>query len=59
MKSLKISLVFSKECLDKLKPPIVLQEFMNHDDVIFKVYVVGEYVQYMKRKSLADIIEEN
>ncbi|KAI3501559.1 hypothetical protein L1887_29432 [Cichorium endivia] len=58
MKSHKMCLVFSREGLDKLKPPTVLQEFVNHGGVIFKVYVVGEFVKCVKRKSLADITEE-
>lgn len=57
-KSHKMSLIFSSEGLDKLKPPTVLQEFVNHGGVIFKVYVVGGYVKCVKRKSLADISDE-
>nr|GMD94345.1 inositol-tetrakisphosphate 1-kinase 1-like [Ipomoea batatas]GMD96137.1 inositol-tetrakisphosphate 1-kinase 1-like [Ipomoea batatas]GMD98332.1 inositol-tetrakisphosphate 1-kinase 1-like [Ipomoea batatas]GMD99181.1 inositol-tetrakisphosphate 1-kinase 1-like [Ipomoea batatas]GME00052.1 inositol-tetrakisphosphate 1-kinase 1-like [Ipomoea batatas] len=38
-KSHKMLLVFNKDGLCKLKPPIVLQEFVNHGAVIFKVYV--------------------
>lgn len=41
-----------------LKAPIVLQEFVNHGGVIFKVYVVGDYVQCVKRRSLPDISED-
>ncbi|XP_009622646.1 inositol-tetrakisphosphate 1-kinase 1-like [Nicotiana tabacum] len=58
-KSHKMLLVFNKDGLSKLKPPIVLQEFVNHGAVIFKVYVVGDYVKCVKRKSLPDVIEEN
>ncbi|XWS62176.1 hypothetical protein CRYUN_Cryun07bG0188600 [Craigia yunnanensis] len=57
-KSHKMALVFNHEGLNKLKPPIVLQEFVNHGGVIFKVYVVGEYVKCVKRKSLPDVSEE-
>ncbi|KAM7493918.1 hypothetical protein LguiB_028527 [Lonicera macranthoides] len=57
-KSHKMSLVFSHEGLQKLKPPIVLQQFVNHGGVIFKVYVVGGYVKCVKRKSLPDVSEE-
>ncbi|GFZ17129.1 inositol 1,3,4-trisphosphate 5/6-kinase family protein [Actinidia rufa] len=57
-KSHKMSLVFNREGLKKLKPPIVLQEFVNHGGVIFKVYVVGDYVKCVKRKSLPDVSEE-
>lgn len=57
-KSHKMVLVFNQDGLNKLKPPIVLQEFVNHGGVIFKVYVVGEYVRCVKRKSLPDYSEE-
>ncbi|XP_062073571.1 inositol-tetrakisphosphate 1-kinase 1-like [Humulus lupulus] len=57
-KSHKMALVFNHDSLNKLKPPIVLQEFVNHGGVIFKVYVVGEYVKCVKRKSLPDVSEE-
>ncbi|WJX87795.1 Inositol-tetrakisphosphate 1-kinase [Trifolium repens] len=57
-KSHKMALVFSHNALNKLKPPIVLQEFVNHGGVIFKVYVVGEHVRCVKRKSLPDVSEE-
>ncbi|GMN30533.1 hypothetical protein TIFTF001_002843 [Ficus carica] len=57
-KSHKMALVFNHDGLNNLKPPIVLQEFINHGGVIFKVYVVGEYVKCVKRKSLPDVSEE-
>ncbi|KAJ0964363.1 hypothetical protein J5N97_029485 [Dioscorea zingiberensis] len=57
-KSHKMSLVFHPEGLLLLKPPIVLQEFVNHGGVIFKVYVVGDFVKCVKRKSLPDVSEE-
>ncbi|KAL5550999.1 hypothetical protein UlMin_001175 [Ulmus minor] len=57
-KSHKMALVFNHDGLNQLKPPIVLQEFVNHGGVIFKVYVVGEHVKCVKRKSLPDVSEE-
>ncbi|GAB2296436.1 Inositol-tetrakisphosphate 1-kinase [Dionaea muscipula] len=57
-KSHKMSLVYNQDALSNLKPPIVLQEFVNHGGVIFKVYVVGEYVKCVKRKSLPDVSED-
>ncbi|KAI4314499.1 hypothetical protein L6164_027402 [Bauhinia variegata] len=57
-KSHKMALVFNHDGLNQLKPPIVLQEFVNHGGVIFKVYVVGEYVKCVKRKSLPDVSED-
>ncbi|OWM88270.1 inositol-tetrakisphosphate 1-kinase 1 [Punica granatum] len=57
-KSHKMALIFNHDGLNKLKPPIVLQEFVNHGGVIFKVYVVGQHVKCVKRKSLPDVSEE-
>ncbi|KAM4085349.1 hypothetical protein ACJW30_10G020600 [Castanea mollissima] len=54
-KSHKMALVYNHDGLKQLKPPIVLQEFVNHGGVIFKVYVVGSYVKCVKRKSLPDV----
>ncbi|XP_024535849.1 inositol-tetrakisphosphate 1-kinase 1 [Selaginella moellendorffii] len=57
-KSHAMSLIFNQEGLTKLKPPVVLQEFVNHGGVIFKVYVVGDYVKCVKRRSLPDVPED-
>ncbi|KAK1430690.1 hypothetical protein QVD17_13624 [Tagetes erecta] len=57
-KSHKMLLIFSSEGFENLKSPTVVQEFVNHGGVIFKVYVVGKYVKCVKRKSLPDITEE-
>lgn len=57
-KSHEMSLVFNVDGLKKLKPPIVLQEFISHGGVLFKVYVVGEYVKCVKRQSLPDVSEK-
>lgn len=53
-------LVFNEEGLGglKLSLPFVLQEFVNHGGVIFKVYVAGQHMQCVKRRSLPDISEE-
>jgi len=37
-----------------LRPPCVLQEFVDHGGSIFKVYVVGEVVTLARRRSLPD-----
>ncbi|KAL3653805.1 hypothetical protein CASFOL_003486 [Castilleja foliolosa] len=42
----------------KLDPPFVLQEFVNHGGVIFKVYVAGRHIQCVKRRSLPYISPE-
>lgn len=53
-KSHEMYLVFSSHGLKKVKPPVVLQEFVNHGGVLFKVYVAGDYVKCVKRRSLPD-----
>ena len=45
-------LVFNKSGLENVEPPFLLQEFVNHGGVIFKVYVVDNYVKCCRRKSL-------
>lgn len=53
-------LIFNQEGLNSinLEPPFVLQEFINHGGVVFKVYVAGDHSRCVKRKSLPDISDE-
>ncbi|CAN6238097.1 unnamed protein product [Urochloa humidicola] len=39
-------------------PPVVLQEFVNHGGVLFKVYVVGDHATCVARSSQPDVTEE-
>ncbi|WCJ27778.1 Inositol-tetrakisphosphate 1-kinase 1 [Euphorbia peplus] len=57
-KSHKMYQIFDREGLQKLDAPIILQDFVNHGGVIFKVYVAGDHVKCVKRKSLPDISSE-
>ncbi|XP_027329549.1 inositol-tetrakisphosphate 1-kinase 1-like [Abrus precatorius] len=54
----KLCLVFDRDGLNALSVPTVLQEFVNHGGVVFKIYVAGQRVNCVKRKSLGDISEE-
>ncbi|KAJ8762471.1 hypothetical protein K2173_007910 [Erythroxylum novogranatense] len=54
-KSHELSLAFDQRSLRKLEPPLVLQEFVNHGGVMFKVYVVGEAIKVVRRFSLPDV----
>mmetsp|Transcript_30912 Transcript_30912/g.100630 ORF Transcript_30912/g.100630 Transcript_30912/m.100630 type:complete len:415 (+) Transcript_30912:15-1259(+) len=38
-----------------LRPPCILQQFVNHGGTLFKVYVVGESVTCTRRASLPDL----
>lgn len=53
-KSHEMSLVFNAQALIELRPPVVLQEFVDHGGVVFKVYVAGNHVKCVKRRSLPD-----
>ncbi|KAK4257066.1 hypothetical protein QN277_006705 [Acacia crassicarpa] len=53
-----LCLVFDQSGIKKLSIPVVLQEFVNHGGVIFKIYVAGQHITCVKRKSLPDIPEE-
>lgn len=52
LESHKMFLVLNAGGLSMLRPPLVLQEFVNHGGVIFKVYVVGNSAVCTPRRSL-------
>lgn len=54
-KSHELSLAYDQHSLRKLEPPLVLQEFVNHGGVLFKVYIVGETIKVVRRFSLPDV----
>ncbi|PIN21094.1 Inositol-1,3,4-trisphosphate 5/6-kinase [Handroanthus impetiginosus] len=54
-KSHELSLAYYEFSLQKLDPPLVLQEFINHGGVLFKVYIVGEAIKVVRRFSLPDV----
>ncbi|CAN0838771.1 Inositol-tetrakisphosphate 1-kinase 3 [Linum grandiflorum] len=56
-KSHELSLAYDQYSLRKLEPPLVLQEFINHGGVLFKVYIVGEAIKVVRRFSLPDVCE--
>ncbi|KAK3425660.1 hypothetical protein EUGRSUZ_F02197 [Eucalyptus grandis] len=54
-KSHELSLAYDRYSLQKLEPPLVLQEFVNHGGVMFKVYIVGEAIKVVRRFSLPNV----
>ncbi|XP_015934987.1 inositol-tetrakisphosphate 1-kinase 3 [Arachis duranensis] len=54
-KSHELSLAYEPYSLQKLEPPFVLQEFVNHGGVLFKVYIVGDAIKVVRRFSLPDV----
>eukprot|EP00243_Klebsormidium_subtile_P003341 TRINITY_DN16707_c0_g1_i1.p1 TRINITY_DN16707_c0_g1~~TRINITY_DN16707_c0_g1_i1.p1 ORF type:complete len:413 (-),score=66.68 TRINITY_DN16707_c0_g1_i1:165-1403(-) len=58
-KSHALALAYDERSLATLEPPLVLQEFVNHGGILFKVYVIGDEVNVVKRLSLPDMEEGN
>ncbi|XP_057532596.1 inositol-tetrakisphosphate 1-kinase 3-like [Amaranthus tricolor] len=54
-KSHELSLAYDQYSLQKLEPPLVLQEFVNHGGVLFKVFIVGEAIRVVRRFSLPNV----
>ncbi|XP_017274652.1 inositol-tetrakisphosphate 1-kinase isoform X1 [Kryptolebias marmoratus] len=48
----EMAIVFSEEDLKEVKPPCVIQSFINHNAVLYKVFVVGESYTVVERPSL-------
>ncbi|KMZ56035.1 Inositol-tetrakisphosphate 1-kinase [Zostera marina] len=55
VKSHQLSLAYNLYALSKLEPPLVLQEFVNHGGVLFKVFIVGDAIKVVRRFSLPDV----
>ncbi|XP_073788434.1 inositol-tetrakisphosphate 1-kinase isoform X1 [Danio rerio] len=48
----EMAIIFSEEDLKDIKPPCVLQSFINHNAVLYKVFVVGEAYSVVQRPSI-------
>ncbi|KAG5276626.1 hypothetical protein AALO_G00107810 [Alosa alosa] len=48
----EMAIIFSEEDLKNIKPPCVIQSFINHNAVLYKVFVVGEAYSVVERPSL-------
>lgn len=47
-----MAIIFSEDGLKNIKPPCVIQSFINHDAVLYKVFVVGEAYSVVERPSV-------
>lgn len=47
-----MAIIFSEEDLQDIKPPCVIQSFINHNAVLYKVFVVGDSYSVVERPSL-------
>ncbi|PPS11361.1 hypothetical protein GOBAR_AA09264 [Gossypium barbadense] len=54
-KSHELFLACDWSSLSELEPPLVLQEFVNHDGILFKIYIVGDAIKVVRRFSLSNV----
>jgi len=50
-----MGIVLARDGLQRLKAPCLLQEYANHGEKLFKVYVLGESVWVFSRESLPNL----
>ncbi|GJP59274.1 hypothetical protein CLOP_g10174 [Closterium sp. NIES-67] len=50
-----LGLVLDERALLQLQAPVLLQEFVNHGGILFKLYVLGDKIMAFRRQSLPDI----
>uniref|UniRef100_A0A8C6T3I2 Inositol-tetrakisphosphate 1-kinase n=1 Tax=Neogobius melanostomus TaxID=47308 RepID=A0A8C6T3I2_9GOBI len=48
----EMAIIFSEDDLKDVKPPCVIQSFINHNAVLYKVFVVGDSHTVVERPSL-------
>ncbi|KAM3851681.1 inositol-tetrakisphosphate 1-kinase isoform 1-T1 [Vipera latastei] len=48
----EMAIIFNREGLKAIQPPCVIQSFINHNAVLYKVFVVGESYTVVKRPSV-------
>ncbi|XP_063079574.1 inositol-tetrakisphosphate 1-kinase [Engraulis encrasicolus] len=48
----EMAIIFSEEDLKSVRPPCVIQSFINHNAVLYKVFVVGEAYSVVERPSI-------
>ncbi|EPS73197.1 hypothetical protein M569_01552 [Genlisea aurea] len=58
-KSHELFLAYDHVSLLELEAPMVLQEFVNHGGILFKVFIVGETTRVVKRSSLPNVTKSD
>lgn len=51
----EMAIIFNKEGMKDIRPPCVAQSFINHNAVLYKVYVVGDEQFVCERPSLKNL----
>lgn len=51
-KAHQMSIIFNERCLKDCNPPCVAQSFINHNAILYKIFIVGETIHVCERPSL-------
>lgn len=54
-----MSVIFNERGVADCKPPCVAQSFINHNAILYKLYVVGDHYQMVERPSLKNFYASN
>lgn len=54
-----MSVIFNERGVADCKPPCVAQSFINHNAILYKLYVVGDHYQMVERPSLKNFYSSN
>merc|ERR1712176_360123 len=55
VQSHQMLVLLSSNAVDRIRPPTLLQEYANHNSVLYKVYVLGDTVWVFSRPSLPNL----
>ncbi|XP_053978682.1 inositol-tetrakisphosphate 1-kinase-like [Hylaeus volcanicus] len=55
----KMMIIFNEAGLKDCQPPCVAQEFINHNAIVYKIYIVGEHYHIDERPSFKNFYEED
>ena len=55
----KMMVIFNEQGLSNCQPPCVAQGFVNHNAIVYKIYIVGEHFHVVERPSFKNFYEED
>ncbi|EGC40315.1 hypothetical protein DICPUDRAFT_146695 [Dictyostelium purpureum] len=50
-----MGIVFRESDLHQFKLPMLIQQFINHDGIIYKVFAIGDYIHVVHKKSIRNM----
>lgn len=55
----KMMVIFNEQGVKDCQPPCVAQEFVNHNAILYKIYIVGENFHVVERPSFKNFYEKD